>query len=360
MVRTLFTFRGLILVFGLVALGLPIALVGQLGIVRTLYGINRDVAQIREGELAASDVLRLQLDEETGIREYAATRQPLFLEPYREARAGLAIRLADLRSQVARSGDQAELRAVARLAATNTEWVRTVAEPLLAGGRDDPAQKLRGKALVNRFRAELVPIQASLDRRYHAGVARRNETIRTATAVGVVAISLIAFEAIVFALVIARMQHELDRERGVVETLQNAAAGRVVPPPHLALGTAYRSATRGARVGGDVYDVYQLDADRTLLLIGDVSGKGLVAAVDTIFVRYAVRALASEGHPPERIMARFDALYRAAGAPPESFVTLFVGVHDRRDDSLAYANAGHEACWIGAAARSRRWRRPGR
>ncbi len=154
-----------------------------------------------------------------------------------------------------------------------------------------------------------------------------------------------------FALVIARIQHELDRERRLVETLQSVMSGRLVPPPHLALGSAYRSATRGTRVGGDVYDVYRLDPERTLLLIGDVSGKGLLAAVDTTFVRYAVRALAAEGHPPELVAARFDALYRDADGPPESFVTLFVAIHDRRDDSLVYVNAGHEACWVRRGAR---------
>jgi sigma-B regulation protein RsbU (phosphoserine phosphatase) len=142
------------------------------------------------------------------------------------------------------------------------------------------------------------------------------------------------------------MQQALDREHAVVETLQSAAAGRLVAPEHLLVGSVYRSATRGARVGGDAYDVYRLDADRTLLVVGDVSGKGVTAAVDTTFMRYALRALASEISEPERIMSRFDALYRSADAAPEAFISLFVGIHDRRDGSLAYANAGHEACWI--------------
>jgi sigma-B regulation protein RsbU (phosphoserine phosphatase) len=157
---------------------------------------------------------------------------------------------------------------------------------------------------------------------------------------------VIAIEIIVFAVVVTRMRRELDRERGFVETLQNAASVRLVPPAHLAVGSAYRSATRGTRVGGDVYDVYRLDADYTLIVIGDVSGKGLAAAVDTTFVRFAVRALASEGLEPPEIMHRFDTLYRDANGAPESFITLFAGIHDRRNGSLAYTNAGHEACWV--------------
>jgi sigma-B regulation protein RsbU (phosphoserine phosphatase) len=94
-----------------------------------------------------------------------------------------------------------------------------------------------------------------------------------------------------------------------------------------------------------VYDVYRLDPDRTLILVGDVSGKGLAAAVATTFVCYAVRALASEGLAPVDVVRRFDDLYRNANSAPESFVTLFAGVHDRRTGTLEYVNAGHEACW---------------
>jgi phosphoserine phosphatase RsbU/P len=59
-----------------------------------------------------------------------------------------------------------------------------------------------------------------------------------------------------------------------------------------------------------------------------------------------VRALASESLEPDDIARRFDALYRDANSAPESFISLFVGIHDRRDDSLTYTNAGHEACWV--------------
>ena len=346
MFRTLTSFRGLILVFGLVALGLPSALVGQIGIVRTLNAVNQELAQTREGQLAAADVLQLQVDEETGVRAYAATHQTLFLEPYRRARAQMPLRLRALAVHATHAGAPAEAAAVAALAETNATWLRTFAAPVVRGEPDSITLQVRGKQLVDRFRRELRGVRAAFAARYRTALEQRDRTSRTATAVALVAITLIAFEAIVFALLLARLQRDLDREHGVAEALQTAAAGRLVPPGHLALGTAYRSATRGARVGGDVYDVYRLDSNRTLLLVGDVSGKGLVAAVDTTFVRYAVRTLAGEGHAPATILARFDALYQAADGPLESFVTLFVGIHDRRDGSLAYANAGHEACWI--------------
>jgi sigma-B regulation protein RsbU (phosphoserine phosphatase) len=345
--RTLFSFRGLILVFGLVAVGLPIALVGQLGIVRTLNAINQDVAQIREGQLSTAAILQYQLDEETAVRGFAATGRRVFLEPYRRARAAMPAELVKLAEHAAGDGaDGDDDRRIAELRRTNAEWLRTVAEPILAGARNQDALLLHGKLLIDRFRRDVAPIDRHFTQRYHAAIARRDATIRTTTLASLMAIAVIAVEVVVFGAVIARMRYELDRERGFVETLQSAASVRMVPPAHLAFGTVYRSATRGTRVGGDVYDVYRLDPDRTLIVVGDVSGKGLTAAVDTTFVRYALRALASEGLAPDAMVQRFDDLYRDANPAPESFVTLFAGVHDRRTATLAYANAGHEACWV--------------
>jgi CHASE3 domain sensor protein len=345
--RTLFSFRGLILVFGLVAVVLPIALVGQLGIVRTLNAINQDVAQIRQGQLSTAAVLQYQLDEETAVRGFAATGRRVFLEPYVRARAAMPGELANLASHSAGDGAAGEDdRRIAALRTMNAEWLHTVADPILAGAPRKEALLLHGKGIIDRFRRAVVPVDEHFGQRYRAAIARREATIRTTTLVSLMAIAVIALEVIVFGAVIARMRYELDRERGFVETLQSAASVRLVAPPHLAIGTTYRSATRGARIGGDVYDVYRLDPDRTLVVVADVSGKGLTAAVDTTFVRFALRALASEGLAPAELMTRFDDLYRCANPAPESFVTLFAGVHDHRSAALDYVNAGHEACWV--------------
>lgn len=345
--RTLFSFRALLLAFGLVAVGLPIALVAQLGIARTLTGIDADIAAVREGQFAVADVLELQLDEETGLRGYAASGQRSFLDPYRHGLVLLPARLADVRAQLAREPDDDAAKAAAiELGRLNDEWIETVAVPVIANRGDSLRRQERGKRLIERFRADLVPIEAAFERRFAAAIARRNATIRRNVMATIVATGAIALELIVFGIVIALMRRELDRERSFVVTLQSATAGRLVPPHHLAIGSAYRSATRGALVGGDVYDVYRIDGDRTLLVVGDISGKGLTAAVDTTFVRFALRTLASEHASLADVATRFDALYAAADPAPETFVTLFAGVHDRRDASLVYANMGHEACWI--------------
>lgn len=346
MLRALVSVRGVVLVFGLVALLLPAALVAQLGIVRTLTAGNEVFAQIREGELAAAEALHLQDDEQTAIRGYAVTKERLVLAPYERDRRMMPALLADLRNSLIAAGiDHTALADVDRVEASNVRWLRTVAEPTIARGRYAGEGGV-GDTLVDRFRRDLLPINTALERRFDELRGERDRALHRTTQAALVGIALIVVEIALFFVVVVRMQRELGRERGVVETLQRAAAGRIVAPRHLAIGSAYRSATRGMRLGGDVYDVYRLDADRTLLVVADVSGKGVVAAVDTTFVRYALRALAGEHDDPAAIMTRFDALYRAADGPPESFVSLFLGIHDRRDRTVRYANAGHGACWI--------------
>ncbi|HTJ28562.1 MAG TPA: SpoIIE family protein phosphatase [Candidatus Limnocylindria bacterium] len=344
MLRTLFSFRGLINIFGVVALGVPLVLGGQLGNLRTINAINLDLAQIRQGQLAAYGALRLQLDEESGVRGFAATGQPIFLEQYTRARSEIVARLEELRSALEGTND-GDAAVIDDLERVNAQWLRTIAEPIIAH-RGAPGLLQRGKELVDRFRTDLVPLEQHLTDRHVAGIVARDTALRKNSLLTTITIALVALEILFFAAAFSRMQQALDRERAVAEALQTAAAGRLVPPQHLRVGSVYRSATRGARVGGDAYDVYRLDEDRTLLVVGDVSGKGLTAAVDTTFIRYALRALASEIAQPELILSRFEGLYRSADAAPEAFTSLFVGIHDRRDGSLTYANAGHEACWI--------------
>jgi len=350
--RRLLSFRGLILAFGLVAVGLPLALVGQLGIVKTLNAINLEVVRLREGQLAAGTALQLALDEETGIRGYAATKQRAFLEPYTAAQARMAEQLGTLSTHLADGNPGGpERRAVTELGYLNADWLLEIAEPVLAGQSLAAQRAILGKSLMDRFRINIRYIEARQVAAYDQAVRHRNGILTTTSTISIVATVVIGIEIVVFGFVMAQMRFELDREHDLAESLQRIASARLVPPEHLLVGTTYRSATRGVRVGGDLYDVYRLDDDRTLLVIGDVSGKGLTAAFDTTFVRYGVRTLAAEGFAPEQIATRFDVLYLAANPPPESFVTLFVGIHDRRDGTLTYANAGHEAAWIRTAER---------
>lgn len=130
-------------------------------------------------------------------------------------------------------------------------------------------------------------------------------------------------------------------ERLIADKLQEAMLSLPDAVPGLAFAHAYHAAGTAARVGGDFYDLFELDQDRAGLVIGDVSGKGLDAAVLTSMIKNAIRAHASErGKPPHRILELASNLV-FRNTPPESFATVFFGILDRSDGTLAYANGGH-------------------
>ncbi|MBE0476375.1 MAG: SpoIIE family protein phosphatase [Coriobacteriia bacterium] len=130
-------------------------------------------------------------------------------------------------------------------------------------------------------------------------------------------------------------------ERFIAETLQESLLSLPEDVEGVELAHLYHSATESARVGGDFYDVFELAHGLVGVLIGDVSGKGVDAAVLTSLVKNTVRAHAREPGrtPAEAVRLTNDAVFRESA--PESFVTLFFGMLDRRDGRFVYCNAAH-------------------
>ncbi len=132
----------------------------------------------------------------------------------------------------------------------------------------------------------------------------------------------------------------LETERHVSETLQSALLAIPGEIHGVRCGTLYHSASQTARVGGDFYDMFELDAGRVALAIGDVSGKGLEAAAMTALVKNTIRAYAEEGHGPATVLSMTNKLLLGS-FQPESFVTVFFAVLDTASGELAYCSAGH-------------------
>ncbi len=99
-------------------------------------------------------------------------------------------------------------------------------------------------------------------------------------------------------------------------------------------------------VGGDLYDFFLMDEDHLLFLVGDVSGKGVPAALfmavaKTLFKGSAVRP----GDSVSTIMHQVN-LTLARENPSELFITAFVGVLNLRTGEVEYCDAGHDAPFI--------------
>jgi sigma-B regulation protein RsbU (phosphoserine phosphatase) len=138
---------------------------------------------------------------------------------------------------------------------------------------------------------------------------------------------------------------------------QDAAAMAVtlqqtlIPPeppvvPHLEIAAAYRPAGSGREVGGDFYDVFQVAPDAWAVVVGDVSGKGIQAAVITSFVRHTVRSVAIAHPDPTDLLHALDEAMRSHGS--EHHCTLVAARLEWEDPgwSIALALAGHPPALI--------------
>jgi sigma-B regulation protein RsbU (phosphoserine phosphatase) len=100
--------------------------------------------------------------------------------------------------------------------------------------------------------------------------------------------------------------------------------------------------------GGDIVDVYHFDNDAVSICIADISGKGTEAAIHAAMVKYGLRAYASQGLTPERVLRSLDRLYLENNAFEriESFASVFFGMVDTSRRMMHYASGGHEAAAV--------------
>jgi len=98
-------------------------------------------------------------------------------------------------------------------------------------------------------------------------------------------------------------------------------------------------------VGGDFYDVFPLGQDTWALLIADVSGKGIPAAIFMGVVHTMVRTIAPTEPDPGKCLARANDLI-CANIQSGMLVSIFFAHYDAASGRLRYANAGHNPPYI--------------
>ena len=94
-------------------------------------------------------------------------------------------------------------------------------------------------------------------------------------------------------------------------------------------------------VGGDFYDFFFLSRDLLALVIADVSGKSVPAAMFMMRSKTAIKNFAAAGAGPAEILSRVNAVL-CEGNDAEMFVTVWLGLLDLRTGHMRCANAGHE------------------
>jgi PAS domain S-box-containing protein len=131
--------------------------------------------------------------------------------------------------------------------------------------------------------------------------------------------------------------YELDEQRETAVALQHAMLGPASLPGGFAV--RYHPASRPLQVGGDWYDVVDLDEGRVALIVGDCVGHGLAAATVMGQLRSACRALLLEQSSPSAALAGLDRF--AARLPGADCTTAFCAVLTLDTGELVYSSAGH-------------------
>lgn len=136
-------------------------------------------------------------------------------------------------------------------------------------------------------------------------------------------------------------QARITNELNVAQRIQQAMLPKVFPPyPERNDIDIYASLTPAKEVGGDFYDYFLRD-EKLFFCIGDVSGKGVPAALVMAMAQSAFRMLVAKESSPERIVTQMN---NTLGHRNEYniFITMLVGVLDLPTGKLRYCNAGHK------------------
>jgi phosphoserine phosphatase RsbU/P len=134
-----------------------------------------------------------------------------------------------------------------------------------------------------------------------------------------------------------------ERDLRIAREIQTGLLPMNVPAQIEGSGLDVHAVLEPARqVGGDLFEVLRLGADRVLVAVGDVSGKGIPAALFMAVAMTLLRSMARQGKPPEQILREMnDELLEQN--PRGMFVTLQCLVFDLAKGSVTCASAGHHA-----------------
>lgn len=132
----------------------------------------------------------------------------------------------------------------------------------------------------------------------------------------------------------------LSEQRAVTELMQRTLLPEALPEiPGLRLSAKYLPAASGIGIGGDWYDVFQLASGRVAFVIGDVVGRGVVAASVMAEIRTALRAYILEGHDLARGMSLLNDLVVLMGRNRSATAAIFA--LDPDEQTLSCTSAGH-------------------
>ncbi len=128
--------------------------------------------------------------------------------------------------------------------------------------------------------------------------------------------------------------------------IQHSILPTVFPPfPHRKDFELHAAMTPAKEVGGDFFDFFLLDTEHLAFVVGDVSGKGVPAALFMAVSRTLLRATAQHERSPGECLTYMNATLTEQNVSG-MFVTLFYGVLDTGTGEIRFANAGHNPPYL--------------
>jgi predicted ester cyclase len=142
-----------------------------------------------------------------------------------------------------------------------------------------------------------------------------------------------------------RMRERLEQDLRVARSIQQASLPKEVPTLENWQITPYYQPAR--EVGGDFYDLFELEDGRVIVVMGDAAGKGIPAALVVSATSSVLRAVAQAlgSSSPSEVLAQVNETLFAR-IPPNMFVTCFYAILDPKNGSMNYANAGHDLPYL--------------
>jgi serine phosphatase RsbU (regulator of sigma subunit)/anti-sigma regulatory factor (Ser/Thr protein kinase) len=136
----------------------------------------------------------------------------------------------------------------------------------------------------------------------------------------------------------ARLRERMEQELKIGRFIQQTLLPKELPTvPGWRLAVHYQPARE---VGGDLYDFFQLPDGRLVIVVGDVTDKGVPAALMMATTRAVLRGAARRQYSPGAALARSNNLL-CPEMPPSMFVTCLYAILDPRTGRMQFANAGH-------------------
>jgi predicted ester cyclase len=142
-----------------------------------------------------------------------------------------------------------------------------------------------------------------------------------------------------------RARERVEQDLRVARSIQQASLPKEVPELEGWRIAPYYQPAR--EVGGDFYDLFELEEGQVGAVVGDATGKGMPAALVVSAASSMLRAVAQAFHSssPGEVLSRVNEAL-VARIPPNMFVTCFYAILDPESGSLTYANAGHHLPYL--------------